>query len=164
MLSEDSLFSSLTDSQRRGLLEDEPPQTAVEREDGILPAIRVKKARAGLAMVEELAAVFDQCIGQASLEAFTRVGYQSAWRTVLTWGIAHEAVGRLLPMSKQTLKGLTQELLKVACSAGTVKRIWCCIAGCYRRFDHPLPLGGAGDFRRSRGRHRSCSSLSASIT
>jgi hypothetical protein len=105
MLSDEALFSSLASSQRRGLLEDESPHTAMERGDGILPAIQVKKARAGLATVEELAAVFDQCVGPASLEASTRAGYQAAWRTVLTWGIAREAVGKLLPMGKQTLKG-----------------------------------------------------------
>ncbi len=148
LLSEDALFSLMGNSQRRGLLEDESTQTAVERGDGIFPAIRMKKARVGLATVEELAAVFDQCVGPACLEAFARAGYQAAWRTVLTWGIAHEAVGKLLPMRKQTLKGLTQELLMVGFSAGTVKRIWCSIEDRHRRYEHPLPFGGAGDFRR----------------
>ena len=98
--------------------------------------------------MEELAAVFDQIIGPVSLEASMRAGYQSAWRMVLTWSIAHEAVGKLLPISKQTLKGLTQELLMVGCSAGTVNRIWCIIEDRHRQFNHPLLLRGAGDFRR----------------
>ena len=35
---------------------------------------------------------FDECIGPANVEASTRGGYQAAWRTVLTWGIAHDSV------------------------------------------------------------------------
>ncbi len=45
------------------------------------------------------------------MEASTRRGYQAAWRIVLTWEIAHQALGQLMPMSKVILKALTQELL-----------------------------------------------------
>ena len=41
----DSLFLSLEGELHRALLADESTQTAVERGDGILPAIRVKRAR-----------------------------------------------------------------------------------------------------------------------
>ncbi len=91
ILAGDSLFLSLDGELLRALLADESTQTAVERGDGILPAIRVKRARGTLAAVDELAAVIDQYVGPASLEASTRRGYQAAWRTVLTWGIAHRA-------------------------------------------------------------------------
>jgi hypothetical protein len=109
ILTADSHFLGLDRELQRALLSDEFMQTAVERGDGpgILPAIRVKKACGALATVEELAAVFDQCVGPASLVASTRRGYQAAWRTVLTWGIAHKALGQLMPMSKVTLKALS---------------------------------------------------------
>ena len=110
-----------------------------------MPAIRVKKACGALATVEELAAVFDQCVGPASLVASTRRGYHAAWRTVLTWGIAHKALGQLMPMSKVTLKALTQELLMVGCAAGTIKNVWCSISDRHRRFGHNVPLAAAGD-------------------
>ena len=84
ILAGDSVFLGLDGEQQRALLSDESIQTAVERGDGILPAIRVKRARGALATVHELAAVFDQCVGPASLEVSTRRGYQAAWRTVLT--------------------------------------------------------------------------------
>ena len=148
ILTADSHFLALDGELQRALLSDESAQTAVERGDGILPAIRVKRARGALATVEELAAVFDQCVGPASLEASTRRGYQAAWRTVLTWGIAHRALGQLMPMSKITLKALTQELLMVGCAAGTIKNVWCSIADRHRRFGHNTPLAAAGDFKR----------------
>jgi hypothetical protein len=150
ILAGDSLFPGLDKELQRALLADESTQTAVERGpgDGILPAIRVKRARGALATVQELAAVFDQCVGPASLEASTRRGYQAAWRTVLTWGIAHRVLGQLMPMSKDTLKALTQELLMVGCAAGTIKNVWCSISDRHRRFGYDAPLAAAGDFQR----------------
>jgi hypothetical protein len=50
-------------------------------------------------------------------------------RTGRTWGIAHRVVGQLLPMSKNTLKALTQDLRMVDCTAGTIKNVWCSISG-----------------------------------
>jgi hypothetical protein len=97
-------FASLETRIQQQLLDDESAQTAVEREDGHLPAIRVKQARGRLPSVAQLAAVFDECVGPAKLEASTRKGYQAAWRLVLTWGIDHECVGDLLPMTLNTLK------------------------------------------------------------
>jgi hypothetical protein len=148
ILTADSHFLALDRELQRALLSDESTQTAVERGDWILPAIRVKRARGALATVDELAAVFDQCVGPASLEASTRRGYQAAWCTVLTWGIAHQAVGQLMPMNKVTLKALTQELLMVGCAAGTIKNVWCSISDRHRRFGQDAPLAAAGDFKR----------------
>jgi hypothetical protein len=148
ILAEDPLFARLEPGLRRCLLDDQSAQTAVERGDGILPAIQVKRARGKLASLSELAAVFDECVGPATLEAGTRRSYHASWRTVLTWGVAHEAVDKLLPMSKDTLKALTQELLMVGVSAGTIKNMWSSIEDRHRRFGFALPLGGPGDFKR----------------
>ena len=84
------MFRVLKDEQRRQLLHDESAQTAVERGDGLIPAVRVKTGGQRLPTLQQLADTFDECIGPAKLEASTRGGYQAAWRTVLTWGIAHD--------------------------------------------------------------------------
>ena len=147
-LREDSLFLRMGDEQLRQLLHDESEQTPVERGDGIIPAVRIKSGGARLASLEQLTATFDECVGPAKLEASTRQGYQAAWRTVVTWGIAHESVHLLLPMTQATVKALTQELLMVGCAAGTIKTCWCSIEDRHRRFGHFLPLGKAGDFGR----------------
>ena len=117
----DPMFQVLDTEQRRQLLHDESAQTAVERGDGQIPAVRVKSGGARLASLEQLADTFDECVGPAKLEAGTRHGYQAAWRTVITWGIAHEAVNSLLPMSQSTVKALALEMLMVGC-ASTVHR------------------------------------------
>ena len=54
ILADDSLFLVLDEELRRALLADESTQTAVERGDGILPAIRVKRARGALATVDDI--------------------------------------------------------------------------------------------------------------
>jgi hypothetical protein len=43
---------------------------------------------------------------------------------VLAWGIAHDEVRLLLPIDQDTLKAVTQELLVVRCSAGSIRNIW----------------------------------------
>ena len=53
-----------------------------------------------------------------------------------------------MPMSKVTLKALTQELLMVGRAAGTIKNVWCRISDRHRRFGHNAPLSAAGDFKR----------------
>ena len=53
----------------------------------------------------------------AQLQQSTRKG---RWKTIVIWGVAHEEVKSLIPMSLQTLKAITQEILMVGCSAGTI--------------------------------------------
>lgn len=53
ILAEDPLFARLESGLRRCLLDDQSAQTAVERRDGILPAIQVKRARGSLATLSE---------------------------------------------------------------------------------------------------------------
>lgn len=148
VLARDPMFTALPEGLRHQLLDDQSAQTAVERGDGILPAISVKGAQGRLASVGQLAAVFQECVAPACLEASTRKGYQAMWRTVVTWAVAHEVVGDLLPMSKTTLTALTQEMLMVGCAAGTIKNLWSSIEDRHRRFGFPMPLGGAGEFKR----------------
>ena len=148
MLHRDPLFASLDRVKMEQLWVDDSEQTAVERSDGIMPAVRVKHAAGRLASVQQLAAVFDECVGPARLEASTWRSYQASWQAVLTWGIAHECVESLLPMSKTTVKALSQEQLMVGCSPGTISNVWSSIEDRHRRFGHSLPLGEFRDIRR----------------
>ena len=66
----------------------------------------------------------------------------------MTWGIAHKNLKGLLPMSKDTIKALTQELLMVGCAAGTIRNVWSSIADRHRRFGLPFPFGAPGEFSR----------------
>jgi hypothetical protein len=140
---------SLGEGKLRHLLQDTSPRTAVEAGDGHFPAVKAKSQVSRLSSASELAAIFDECVMPAQLQQSTRVNYWGSWKTVLTWGVAHEEVKSLLPMTQETLKAITQEMLMVGCAAGTIRNLWSAIEDRHRIFGYmpPLALRG-GDFSR----------------
>ncbi len=57
----------------------------------------------------------------------------------------HDDVKLLLPMSRDTLKAVSQVLLTVGCSAGSIRNILSAIEDRHRRFGYSPPLGMEGD-------------------
>jgi len=139
LLRAEAQFWSLGETKLKHLLQDTSPQTAVEAGDGHFPAVKAKRKVSRLSSASELAA----------MQQSTRVNYWGSWKTVLTWGIAHEEVKSLLPMTQETLKAITQEMLMVGCAAGTIRNLWAAIEDRHRVFGYapPLALRG-GDFSR----------------
>ncbi len=70
--------------------------TAVEAGYGHFPAVRAKHKMSRLSTAGELAAIFDECIILAQLQQSTRSIYWGSWKTVLSWGVAHDEVGSLV--------------------------------------------------------------------
>jgi hypothetical protein len=68
-LAGDALFRVLRDEQRRQLLHDDSAQTAVERGNGLIPAVWVKTGGQRLPTLQQLADTFDECIGPGGLHA-----------------------------------------------------------------------------------------------
>jgi len=68
-LAGDVLFRVLRDEQRRQLLHDESAQTAVERGDRLIPAVRVKTGGQRLPTVQQMADTVDECIQAGGLHA-----------------------------------------------------------------------------------------------
>jgi hypothetical protein len=64
-LAGDALFRVLKDEQRRQLLHDESAQTAVERGDGLIPAVRVRVRTGGqrLPTLQQLADILTNASG-----------------------------------------------------------------------------------------------------
>ena len=141
-------FWSLGESKMEHLLADNSAQTPVEAGDGHFPGVRAQPRQGRLLSSGQLTAIFQESIMPAALQQSTRAGYFSYWRTVITWGVAHREVDKLLPMSLDTLKAITQELLMVGCATGTIRNVWSAIEDRSRRFGYPLPLGIEGDFSR----------------
>lgn len=149
LLRSEKQFASLGEGRLRELLHDTSPMTAVEAGDGHFPAVRAKRRAARLSSTEELAAIFDECVLPAQLQQSTRVGYWGSWKTVLSWGIAHDEVRSLLPMSLPVLKAITQEMLMLGSSAGTIRNLWSAIEDRHRFFGYTPPLAAReGDFSR----------------
>ena len=130
------------------LLDDLSLPTAVEAGDGHFPAVVSHRREGRLSTPAQLAAIFDETIMPAALQQSTRNSYFASWKVVLSWGIAHNEVKLLLPMNRDTLKAVTQELLMVGCSAGSIRNIWSAIEDRHRRYGYAPPLGMEGDFSR----------------
>jgi len=148
ILAAEAQFWRLGDERMRHILEDISRQTPVERGDGHLPAVRAKGKKGRLSSAQELAAIFDECVMPACLAHRTREGYQSYWKCVITWAIAHEEVASILPMTQTTLKAITQEMMMIGCATGTIRNVWSAVEDRHRRFGYALPLGMQGDFTR----------------
>ncbi len=93
-------FWSLGEEKLRHLLTDTSRRTAEEAGDGRFPAVKAKRKVSKLSTTAELAARFNESVLPAQLQPSTRAGYWSSWKTVLTWGVAHDEVKLMLPMSR----------------------------------------------------------------
>jgi hypothetical protein len=149
LLRAEAQFWGLGEAKLKHLLQDTSPRTAVEAGDGHFPAVKAKRKISRLSTASELAAIFDECVLPSQLQQSTQAGYWGSWKTVLTWGIAHEEVRSLLPMSQGTLKAMTQEMLMVGCAAGTIRNLWSAIEDRHRIVGYPPPFDmRGGDFLR----------------
>jgi integrase len=70
----------------------------------------------------------------------TRTGYWRMWCSVVTWAVAHNCIGKILPMSENTLKALATELLALQCSGSYVVAIIGAISDRHRRLGHQPPI------------------------
>jgi hypothetical protein len=129
------------------LLADNSAQTQVEAGDGHFPGVLAQPGQGRLLLSGQLT-TFSGIYHAGGFTAVNAGRIFSSWRLVLTWGLAHGGVDKLLPKSLDTLKGITQELLMVGCATGTISNVWSAIEDRSRRFSYPLPLGIEGDFSR----------------
>ena len=107
------------------MLWDDSGVTEVERGDGIMPGVSRAGSGGGVMLnLSELTKIFAEAVAPAALAPATRVGYLNGWRQVVTFALAHDCVGQILPMSKQVLQGLTVDLLLAGVSANTIKNVW----------------------------------------
>ena len=121
---------------------DDAAPTALERADGNWgPAARRLGATGGGAgaTVASLAAESDRHLAPSIRQLRTRADYWRAWRLVVIWGVAREALGSVLPMSLETLKALTRDLVCLAVPASQVELVWRAVQARHRQF-HLLPL------------------------
>jgi hypothetical protein len=89
---------------RERILCDNSAPTALELADGNWGSMarRLPPGRKGGgpgATVASLAARFDRHLAQSIRQPRTRADFWRAWRLVITWEVAHKALGAVLPMS-----------------------------------------------------------------
>ena len=140
---------------------DDTKATQLERSDGVWPAVEhsvapsaatsARKAPVANPMfsTNQLLQVFDEQILPAQLQVGSRVNYWSCWRQVLTFGLAHGELDKILPMSQSTLRSITAEFLMVGVAANSIKNVWSAIEHRHRLARLPVPLAEPLAFRRS---------------
>ena len=134
------VFSGVDKS--RIFLNDTAP-TALERANGNWgPAVRgLCDARANPgATVASLSAEFDRHLAPACRQPRTRADYWRAWRLVVTWAVARKAVDLILPMSLETLKALTWDMVCFAVPSSQVELVWRAIQARHRQHQLRQPL------------------------
>ena len=108
------------------LLGNDAAPTALERANGNWgPAVRrLCDAQATpAATIASLAAEFDRHLAPAVRQPRTRADYWRAWRLVVTWAVARKAVAHILPMSLETLKALTWDMVCFAVPSSQVAMV-----------------------------------------
>ncbi len=133
----------------RIFLDDSAP-TALEHADGNWgPAVRRlggHHASAG-ATVAALAAAFDEHLAPACRQPRTRADYWRAWRLVVTWAVARQAVLDILPMPLDTLKALlTWDMVCFAVPSSQIELVWKSVQARHRQFQLRRPLCEANQY------------------
>mmetsp|Transcript_37387 Transcript_37387/g.99578 ORF Transcript_37387/g.99578 Transcript_37387/m.99578 type:complete len:257 (+) Transcript_37387:1714-2484(+) len=123
---------------RRWLLEDVSQRTTAERGDGTWgpPAVGLEPGSG--ARVEDLVAAYDRDLLPARTQSSTRCSYWRTWRFCLTWGVAWNALDRLVPMSVDTLKAITYSLVDCDATPGSITQCTACSA-----CPHHWPVAGS---------------------
>ena len=68
---------------------------------------------------------------------------------MLTFGLAHGELDKILPMSQSTLRSITAEFLMVGVAANSIKNVWSAIEHRHRLARLPVPLAEPLAFKRS---------------
>jgi len=96
--------------------------------------------------IADLTSAFNQNLWPMRSQASTRLTNWRYWNMVIAWALSWNSVHLLLPMSIDTLKALTYDLISFGCSCSVVRACWCAIQSRHRSFDYKPPILGSGEF------------------
>ena len=72
----------------------------------------------------------------------TRVKAWRNWRTCLTWALARDALGQILPMPTSTLRAMLGDFVTMGATNATLKSIVDAVTVCHRDAQLPSPVSG----------------------
>ena len=121
-------------------------RTVLEHADGNWANVPAALQPAPATSVAALTAAFNTHIWPSRSQASTRGKNWANWAVVVTWAIAWGVVAMILPMSPDTLKALTWELLCMGTSRSVITAIWSAIQSRHRVAGLPPPITGPGEF------------------
>ena len=116
------------------ILADISESTALERADGNWElAICHLGGPCRPRFLADLTAQFNRHVWPSRAEPKTRAKDWRYWSCAVSWAIARKAVRLLLPMSTDTLKALTWDLITHAASASLIEAVWYAIQARHRQ-------------------------------
>jgi len=129
------------------MLSDYSQPTAFERADGNFFAAldRLEHAPTGTPL-SHLTDAFNTHIWPSTAAPGTRRKNWRNWRAVLTWAVVRDAVDLVLPMSRDTLKALSWDLIAFRTSRSQIVAVWCAISERHRHFGLTPPIHERGEF------------------
>lgn len=98
--------------------------------------------------IEAMSAAFEAHILPLGAARGTRVKAWRNWRTVLTWAAGRDALGRILPMDRQTLQAMVWEFTAMGGSRSTIKSVLDAVISRHRDVGLPSPLQGHLSYTR----------------
>jgi hypothetical protein len=121
-------------------------RTALEQADGNWADVPLTLQPAAPPSVAALTAAFNTHIWPSRSQPSTRGKHWVNWAVVVTWAIAWGIVAAILPMSVDTLKALSWELLCMGTPRSVITSIWSAVQNRHRVAGLPPPITGAGEF------------------
>ena len=128
------------------LLRNASAPTALERTDGDWRAAAPIITQPLTAPVPALAAAFTELVWPSRNAVSTRAKNWTMWATAVTWGVARNATLSLFPMSTNTLKALTMDLLSLRTPRSVILAVWSAVQNRHRGAGLPTPIRGANEF------------------
>ena len=98
------------------------------------------------ASLQELTAAFDQHLLPARSKPSTRKNNWHYWSGVVTWAVVRKASRHILPMSRDTLKALTWDLVSFVTSHSAIRAVWGAVNARHRLFGYTPPLNERLEF------------------
>jgi len=121
--------------------------TAMERGDGNWDTALHGLGGPGLtASLAQLTDAFNQHVWPARAQPSTRSKQWASWALVVTWAVARKAMDGILPMSTDTLKALTWDLLAFRMSRAQILAVRNAVQARHRSFALTPPIHGQGEF------------------
>ena len=96
--------------------------------------------------ISALTAAFNHHLWPMRCQSSTRSSNWRYWNIVITWALSWNVVHHILPMSLDTLKAFTFDLVSFGCTSAVIKSCWAAIQIRHKEFEYTPPIHGPGQY------------------
>jgi hypothetical protein len=128
------------------MLQNLSAKTALELAHGDWAAVASSVSDRVATSISDLTDAFNTHLWPSRSQASTRAKHWNNWAVVVTWAIAWRAAAYILPMSTDTLKALTWELLCMGTPRSVITAIWAAVQHRHKVSGLLPPITGFGEF------------------